>query len=378
LLGNYNLTYPLFTLKAGTYTISDVMLFRKTLAISGDTYIGGSSTFTLSEDTEITGVRMGEAIVNQDYDLTIHPQLELGTQPTIYEPYQGKQYTASFGETVHGGKWHVTAGGTDKSKVSASGWVQYASGNGYKAYKIENLPARNKDISVVSDLMSNLVGEYGTFSSGAMTKNIIQPPYSSSPTTAYMALREDIDPSTVQFLYDKDTPTTISTPKQNVPMLKGINTVSADCGDTSLKYQPDNVIGELKGEIEDIEASARVNAFSHILGTASSGSYKFNIDVYRRGDIVGVSSFAFDDGQSCPSGYVSTVLPNVALNQYKPIEDAYFVFKHISGKGAVKITLREDGQVGFSCYISESMTGDVAQDGWLFEQNWIQLAADIF
>lgn len=184
-------------------------------------------------------------------NLTISPQIELGTQPTAYEPYQGQQYTANFGETVYGGKWHVTDGGTDKSKVSASGWVQYASGNGYKAYKIENLPARNKDISDISDLMSNLVGEYGTFSSGAMTKNVIQPPFSSNPTKAYMALREDIDPSTVQFLYDKDTPTTISTPKQNVPMLQGINTVSADCGDTQLKYQPDNVIGELKGEIED-------------------------------------------------------------------------------------------------------------------------------
>lgn len=37
-------------------------------------------------------------------------------------------------------------------------------------------------------------------------------------------------------------------------MLEGINTLSANTGDVSLKYQPDNVIGELKGMLQALDA----------------------------------------------------------------------------------------------------------------------------
>jgi hypothetical protein len=99
----------------------------------------------------------------------------------------------------------------------------------------------------------------------------------------------------VQLAYELATPTTISTPKQNVPMLKGINTVSADCGDVSLKYQPDNVIGELKGEIEDsiiyedfkwtTESSQSYSAGTP--GTYGTSSWR---DVKKEGyDVIGVA-----------------------------------------------------------------------------------------
>ena len=136
-------------------------------------------------------------------DLSI--QFEEGTQPTAYEPYQGEQYTADFGETVYGGKWHVTEGGTDKTHANIANY------NG----------------ETINEPWLSSMDEY---SPGA------------TPTTG------------AQVVYPLTTPTTISTPKQNVPMLKGINTVYADCGDTQLKYQPDNVIGELKGAIEKINS----------------------------------------------------------------------------------------------------------------------------
>lgn len=182
---------------------------------------------------------------NTDAELNAY-QLELGTQPTTYEPYQGQQYTASFGETVYGGKWHVTEGGTDKTHANI------ASYNGES----------------INEPWLSSMDEY---SPGA------------TPTTG------------TQVVYPLTAPTTISTPKQNVPMLQGINTVYANCGDVSLKYQPDNVIGELKGEIEDniiyedykwtTESSKTYSAGTP--GTYATSSYR---DVSKEGyDVIGVT-----------------------------------------------------------------------------------------
>jgi hypothetical protein len=91
----------------------------------------------------------------------------------------------------------------------------------------------------------------GDISVGADTRGNHQPCITIKDTSYTDTATFKSAMSGVQLAYELATPTTISTPKQNVPMLQGINTVSADCGDVSLKYQPDNVIGELKGEIED-------------------------------------------------------------------------------------------------------------------------------
>ena len=179
-------------------------------------------------------------------DLKDTLQVELGAQPTAYEPYQGQQYAASFGETVHGGKWHVTKGGTDKTHANI------ASYNG----------------ETINEPWLSSLDEYVA---------------GATPTTG------------AQVVYPLTTPTTISTPKQNVPMLQGINTVSADCGDTSLKYQPDNVIGELKGEIEDniiYEDFKWTTESSRTYSAGTPGTYGCSSwrDVKKEGyDVIGVT-----------------------------------------------------------------------------------------
>lgn len=173
-------------------------------------------------------------------------QLELGSTATSYEPYQGQQYTASFGETVYGGKWHVTKGGTDKTHANIANY------NG----------------ETINEPWLSSLDEY---SPGA------------TPTTG------------AQVVYPLTTPTTISTPKQNVPMLKGINTVYADCGDVSLKYQPDNVVGELKGEIEDsiiYEDYKWTTESSRTYSAGTPGTYGCSSwrDVKKEGyDVIGVT-----------------------------------------------------------------------------------------
>jgi len=193
------------------------------------------------------------------------------TPLTAYTTYLYKEgakhtYTASFGETVYGGKWHVTAGGTDKTMAEAilsslsfsrlyvpsvNKTYFYASiSNGAKTRGNEGLDGGLCScFELVSSYWQNLDNGQITVGSSFISADVCA-----------VVVREDSIITVEDFMaavsgqqltYELATPTTISTPKQNVPMLQGINTVSADCGDTSLKYQPDNVIGELKGEIED-------------------------------------------------------------------------------------------------------------------------------
>ena len=71
----------LFTLKAGTYTVKDCVIFS-----------GGeerSNTFTISYDLPITGVRNAIQTVGVSYNDVIYPRLMAGSEDTGWEPYVG-------------------------------------------------------------------------------------------------------------------------------------------------------------------------------------------------------------------------------------------------------------------------------------------------
>ena len=188
----------------GTLALDSQIASSQTLAKASVVTVNDAAPINAEDITvDITPVQLGSGTPSPDNIRPIEgwtgaelTQKDAATNPTVT-----RIYTADFGETVYGGKWHVTEGGTDKTHANI------ASYNG----------------ETINEPWLSSMDEY---SPGA------------TPTTG------------AQVVYPLTTPTTISTPKQNVPMLQGINTVSADCGDVSLKYQPDNVIGELKGEIE--------------------------------------------------------------------------------------------------------------------------------
>ena len=56
--------------------------------------------------------------------------------------------------------------------------------------------------------------------------------------------------SGVQLVYELATPITIQLTPQQLRLLKGTNNISCNTGDLSIKYYPDNVLGQLKGNIE--------------------------------------------------------------------------------------------------------------------------------
>ena len=92
LAGAYRASAPvLFTLPAGTYTVTDALLVSYTSLIGGVTTLvdNRSVTFTLDEETPITAIRCPNAVTGTTYDTTIYPQLELGSTTTAYQPYVG-------------------------------------------------------------------------------------------------------------------------------------------------------------------------------------------------------------------------------------------------------------------------------------------------
>lgn len=84
-LGNYNSSTTLFTLKAGTYHIQDVILFNGTTPLNYSNFYNGP--ITLANDTNITGVRAPQVTSGTTYNETKYPMIVKGSQATSYLPY---------------------------------------------------------------------------------------------------------------------------------------------------------------------------------------------------------------------------------------------------------------------------------------------------
>lgn len=120
-------------------------------------------------------------------------QLELGSTATDYEPYVGSTYDIAFPSeagTVYGGTWDVVKGELVVDRA------QIANYNG------ETLPGE-------------WISDRDVYAAGA------------SPTTG------------AQVVYELATPITYQLTPQEIALLRGNNTIYADCGDTTLTYRQD-------------------------------------------------------------------------------------------------------------------------------------------
>ena len=162
-------------------------------------------------------------------------QLEKGTTPTAYEA--PTTTPVPLGQTVYGGEVDVTTGVLTIDRIMVSGWTQFNQNNGYKAYRADNLP-KGQGYNLQNEPMCNMINEFGSFSSGSMDRNIIQVP-DANATNSFMALDENIDPTTVQFTYKIMTPQTVQLTPTQVATLLGTNNVWADCGSVEVEYRAD-------------------------------------------------------------------------------------------------------------------------------------------
>jgi hypothetical protein len=152
------------------------------------------ATFTTTSTTAYVKISM----LTTDKDTT---QLELGNIATTYEPYKGKTYTIQLGDTIYGGELDVLTG----ELIVTHGYIE--------SYNGEPLP-------------STWISDRDEYSEGA------------TPTIG------------AQVVYELATPYTIQLTPQQIRLLKGTNHLSCNTGDLSIKYYPDNVLGQLKGDIE--------------------------------------------------------------------------------------------------------------------------------
>lgn len=280
----------------------------------------GSTTFQKSFTVSNNASYMIVNLRNRNDDGNINTrkydvQLEIGSTPTSYAPYSNicpiegwtgaeltqkddatnptvtHTYTVNFGETVYGGKWHVTEGGTDKTHANIANY------NG----------------ETINEPWLSSLDEY---SPGA------------TPTIG------------AQVVYPLTTPTTISTPKQNVPMLQGINTVSADCGDVSLKYQPDNVIGELKGEIQELESELdKLDKAYMASDTFSERGIDGEYQITRISNEIHIAVVIDDASIATQTGSVDLIADLPDDFKCDPSYGAVLALRHSSGTGKIEFKI---------------------------------------
>lgn len=171
-------------------------------------------------------------------------QVELGTVSTSFEQYVGHSYETEFHTppgTVYGGHVRDNGDGTgtlvvDRAYIGGSDWSQYNSSNGFKAYQINNAPYSKGYGPQITKPMSNMISEYGSFSSSSMTKNIIQLPTDAS-NKAYMALQEDVNASDVWLTYLLLMPIEYTLSLTAIQSLIGQNHIWVDNADSvSVEY----------------------------------------------------------------------------------------------------------------------------------------------
>ena len=194
---------------------------------------GGNTVFTTPENCYY--IRCG---FESAYGTTYNHDISINYPSTDrdYHPGTVASVEVQLGQTVYGGTVDVTTGEMVVDRYwFKGGWTQYASGNGYKAYRSAEVPQGLGTNDIDSKPMSNMISSFGSFSSSAMSKNIIQPPRNNT-NIAYMALQEDLDSTDVELSYIMLNPVTITLTPEQLTTLIGTNNIWSDADNITVGY----------------------------------------------------------------------------------------------------------------------------------------------
>lgn len=118
-LGGYSLDpntpeNVLFTLKQGTYTVKDCVLFSSKVPLR--------NTFTIDSDFKVTGVRNPNQVVGQTYNDVIYPMLNVGSSAIPFESYKQPQTIIL---TTPNGLSGIPVSGNDYTYIDSTGqkWI---------------------------------------------------------------------------------------------------------------------------------------------------------------------------------------------------------------------------------------------------------------
>lgn len=158
-----------------------------------------------------------------------------------FEPYQITTYNTDFSgeayDPVYGGTLDLITGEliVDRIIVGGSDWVAYAYSNGYTAYRVSGLIAKYASANMNKPI-SNLITEFGSFSSSSMNKNIIQPA-TNVFNVSFMALKDDVDATTVWFSYLILEPITYQLDPVTINAIVGGNNIETDAVSVWVRFE---------------------------------------------------------------------------------------------------------------------------------------------
>lgn len=104
----------LFTLKQGTYTLKDCILFSNKEALR--------NTFTIDSDFKVTGVRNPDQVVGRTYNDVLYPMLNVGSSALPFESYKQPQTIIL---TTPNGLSGIPVSGDDYTYIDSTGqkWI---------------------------------------------------------------------------------------------------------------------------------------------------------------------------------------------------------------------------------------------------------------
>ena len=214
------------------------------------TYPTISPSNTLSSGAEYKNMLLE---VNTSYSgtaFTIYPQLELGTTPTAYEPYQGETHSIPFKDsednpiTVYGGEVDVVSGEGEstfglKTFVGdqCEGWVAYPSYNGFLATGI-NMKSGTRQAGVCDTFKTSYstgTGQTNACWFGAYSSYFFLIGVYDTVGSTVDELKTYLSAHPITVAYPLATPTPIYCEPTEIKTLKGNNTLWSD-GDITVVY----------------------------------------------------------------------------------------------------------------------------------------------
>ena len=253
-----------------------------------------------------------------------------------YEPYHSSNATIQFGQTVYGGSVDFLTGVLTVDKgfdtfdgSSDENWIWYGIGSAssYACY-IEISPNANVSVRPKSNYATGLIqtdtyGNYDCFVVASSANILIAGKRDKTSVADWKAF---LASNPLQVCYELATPFTIQLTPDELKLLKGTNNLTTNGTTITLGYQPDNVIGEVKGEIEKCAVDAEFMQFSdgtdtftdvnlsldasfHAVSVADSKIEQKRFICFEVMDKMGgvlqgilASGIAFTDGAKTPSG----------------------------------------------------------------------------
>jgi hypothetical protein len=252
------------------YTDTGYSIFTGGVGVPQVYDTGNGATFTVSENGGNVNININNVTMN---NVMFYPMICLATETdSTFEPYSnispitgqtevvienaGKTYTIQLGDTIYGGELDAITGELRVNKaiktVSDLSWslannVFYATVSDKKYGSDAELITSHYQFGgnyVNTQTYNNNAPDK---SAGGATGNATVYVKDSSYTSASSFKTAMGD---VQLVYELAEPYTIQLTPQQIRLLKGTNHLSCNTGDLTIKYYPDNVLGQLKGDIE--------------------------------------------------------------------------------------------------------------------------------